>query len=147
VSGDELQAALGGVDPMTGRRLAGREGARRTPGWDLTFSAPKSVSVLYGLGDEGVAKEVATAHSAAVSTGLAYLEEHATVSRRRIDGEIEQVKGEGLVVAAFRYRTRPRTVRHAGKEVARLVARQGTMKAPAGLPGPLTCFLFWHPQP
>jgi conjugative relaxase-like TrwC/TraI family protein len=105
VSGDELRAALGGVDPTTGRRLAGREGARRTPGWDLTFSAPKSVSVLYGLGEEGVAKEVAAAHSAAVSTGLAYLEEHATVSRRRIDGDIEQVKGEGLVVAAFRHRT------------------------------------------
>ena len=49
VAGDELRAVLGGVDPVTGRRLAGREGAKRTPGWDLTFSAPKSVSVLFGL--------------------------------------------------------------------------------------------------
>jgi len=43
-------------------------------------------------------------------------------------------------------RHRPRTVRHAGKEVARLVARRRTTKAPAGLPGPLNWSLFWHPQ-
>jgi conjugative relaxase-like TrwC/TraI family protein len=105
VAGDELRAAFGGIDPTTGRRLAGREGAKRVPGWDLTFSAPKSVSVLFGLGGEAVAKEVAASHGAAVVAGLAYLEEHATVSRRRVDGEIEPVKGEGLVVAAFRHRT------------------------------------------
>ena len=87
---------LGGVDPVTGRRLAGREGAKRTPGWDLTFSAPKSVSVLFGLGDEGMAKEVAASHRLAVEAGLAYLEAHATVSRRRINGEIEPVRGEAL---------------------------------------------------
>ena len=105
VAGDELRAALAGVDPVSEQRLAGREGAKRVPGWDLTFSAPKSVSVLYGLGGDDVAKEVAAAHRAAVEAGLDYLEAHATVSRRRIDGLIEQVRGEGLVVAAFRHRT------------------------------------------
>jgi hypothetical protein len=43
-------------------------------------------------------------------------------------------------------RHRPRTIRHAGEEVARPVAHRRTTKAPAGLPGPLTWFLFWHPQ-
>jgi conjugative relaxase-like TrwC/TraI family protein len=105
VAGNELRTVLGGVEPATGRRLAGREGAKRIPGWDLTFSAPKSVSVLYGLGADGVAKEVAASHEAAVAAGIAYLEEHATVSRRRVNGVIEPVKGEGLVVAAFRHRT------------------------------------------
>src|SRR5262245_49104444 len=52
VGGDELRAVLGGLDPSNGRRIAGREGAKRVPGWDLTFSAPKSVSVLYGVGAE-----------------------------------------------------------------------------------------------
>jgi conjugative relaxase-like TrwC/TraI family protein len=105
VAGSELRAVLGGVDPVTGRRLAGREGAKRTPGWDLTFSAPKSVSVLFGLGDEAMAKEVGASHRVAVEAGLAYLEAHATVSRRRVDGEIAAVRGEGLVVAAFGHRT------------------------------------------
>ena len=105
VAGAELRAVLGGIDPATGQRLAGREGVKRVPGWDLTFSAPKSVSVLYALGGDGTAKEVVAAHQEAVAAGLAYLERHATVSRRRVDGEIEQVRGEGLVVAAFRHRT------------------------------------------
>jgi TrwC relaxase/AAA domain len=52
-----------------------------------------------------MAKEVAASHRVAVEAGVAYLEAHATVSRRRIYGEIEQVRGEGLVVAAFGHRT------------------------------------------
>jgi conjugative relaxase-like TrwC/TraI family protein len=90
VAGAELRAVLSGIDPATGQRLAGREGVKRVPGWDLTFSAPKSVSVLYALGGDGTAKEVVAAHQEAVAAGLAYLERHATVSRRRVNGEIEQ---------------------------------------------------------
>src|ERR671911_1202401 len=105
VAGAELRAVLSGIDPATGQRLAGREGVKRVPGWDLTFSAPKSVSVLYALGGDGTAKEVVAAHQEAVAAGLAYLERHATVSRRRIDGEIHQVRGEGLAAAVFRHRT------------------------------------------
>jgi conjugative relaxase-like TrwC/TraI family protein len=46
----------------------------RRAGLDLTFSAPKSVSVLYGLGDERVVAEVRAAHQAAVTQTIAYLE-------------------------------------------------------------------------
>jgi conjugative relaxase-like TrwC/TraI family protein len=105
VASAELRALLGGLDPTTGLRLVGRDGAKRVPGWDLTFSAPKSVSVLYGLGGRGVAKEVAAAHDAAVAAGLAYLERHATASRRRVDGKIHQIRGEGLAAAVFQHRT------------------------------------------
>jgi hypothetical protein len=41
---------------------------------DLTFSAPKSVSVLFGLGDLRVAGQVREAHRAAVEQTVAYLE-------------------------------------------------------------------------
>src|ERR687891_1727329 len=105
VAGAELRAVLSGIDPATGQRLAGREGAKRVPRWDLTFSAPKSVSVLYALGGDEVAKEVVGAHEEAVADAVGYLERHATVSRRRVEDRIEQVRGEGLVVAAFRHRT------------------------------------------
>lgn len=105
VASEDLAAALAGEEPGSGERLAGRVSSRRVPGWDLTFSAPKSVSVLYGLGGSEVAAEVAAAHAEAVHDALTYLESHATVSRRRIDGRIEQVRGEGLVVAAFQHRT------------------------------------------
>ena len=78
---------------------------KRTPGWDLTWSAPKSVSVLYGLGNDTTSREVVAAHEAAVAEGLSYLNRWALVSRRRLDGEITAVEGRGMIVAGFRHRT------------------------------------------
>ena len=45
VDGDALYRALAGLDPITGSTL--RAGEVKVPGWDLTFSAPKSVSILF----------------------------------------------------------------------------------------------------
>jgi conjugative relaxase-like TrwC/TraI family protein len=105
VPGSQLRAGLAGRNPITDEQLAGTPGARRVPGWDLTFCAPKSVSVLYALGDRPTSAAVVDAHEVAVAQALSYLEAHATVSRRRIDGVIHQVVGEGLAIAAFRHRT------------------------------------------
>jgi conjugative relaxase-like TrwC/TraI family protein len=105
VEGKALRALMDGAHPEGGQRLAGRAGRARVPGWDLTFSAPKSVSVLYGLGGPAVAEAVAAAHEHAVDEALSWLEAHATVSRRRIGGQVTTVAGEGLVVAGFRHRT------------------------------------------
>jgi hypothetical protein len=49
-------------------------------GFDLTFSAPKSVSVLWGLSDPDVSRAVHRAHDAAVADALGYLERHATTA-------------------------------------------------------------------
>ncbi len=105
VDGATLRALMDGIDPNSGERLAGRPGMPRRPGWDLTFSAPKSVSILYGLGGPAVAEAVAAAHESAIDEALSWLETHATVSRRRFGGEVVRVRGEGLVVAGFRHRT------------------------------------------
>lgn len=51
--------------PGASRQLGGVR-SNRTPGWDLTWSAPKSVSVLYGLTDTDTARKVVAAHDAAV---------------------------------------------------------------------------------
>ena len=105
VGSASLRALLSGMAPDGNSRLSGRPGRVHTPGWDMTFSAPKSVSILYGLGGVAVAQQVAEAHEAAVDEALRWLEQHATVSRRRFAGQVVTVKGEGLVVAAFRHRT------------------------------------------
>jgi Ti-type conjugative transfer relaxase TraA len=107
VSPGDLRAALAGRDPTTGeqRARAGTASRPRTPGFDLTFSAPKSVSVLYALGGGDTPAEVVAAHRAAVAAGIDYLERHAVFTRRRSDGVVELLKGEGLAVAAFRHRT------------------------------------------
>ena len=79
-------------------------GARSTvAGFDLTFSAPKSVSVLFAAADEQTARELLAAHGHAVSVALRYLECVACFTRRGRGGS-ERLRGEGFVAAAYRHR-------------------------------------------
>lgn len=71
------------------------------PGWDATFSAPKSVSVqALVAGDE----RILTAHDAAVKTALEHYERHV-VTRVRVDGKIEKQLTNSLTAATFRHET------------------------------------------
>jgi conjugative relaxase-like TrwC/TraI family protein len=102
VNAEDLRAVLEGREPRDGLRLI-QARKDRVPGFDLTFSAPKSVSVLYGLGDPDVVRAVRAAHDCSVSTALAWLEREAAVSRRGADGT-EVVDTAGFVAAAFVHR-------------------------------------------
>ena len=82
----------------------GRVGQSRVTGYDLTFSAPKSVSTLWALGDARMMTEIDAAHTAAVNAALGYLEVHASLSRRGRDG-VEQVPSAGFAAACFDHRT------------------------------------------
>ncbi len=73
-------------------------------GWDLTFSAPKSVSALWAVGGGEVGMEVRDAHDAAVAAAVGYLEEHAAFSRTGKAG-VRQVDTDGLLAAAFVHRS------------------------------------------
>ncbi len=98
-----LRAVLAGTDPRTGEQLTGHgRGRKRTvPGWDATFRAPKSVSLLWALSDASTARLVRWAHDRAVAEALGYLERNAAAVRR----QGRQVPVEGFVAAAFRHRT------------------------------------------
>lgn len=98
---DDLRAVLEGNDPRNGERLVGWH---KRPGYDLTLSAPKSVSLLWGLGDRATADAVVAAHEQAVDAAIAYLEDAACFVRRGRGGRI-RMPGVGLVGAAFRHRT------------------------------------------
>ena len=105
VDADALYAALNGNDPTTGGQLAHPpRGAIRVPGFDLTFSAPKSVSVLFALGDPDVSRQAREAHEAAVDAALGYMERQGAVGRRGRGGS-ESVLGNGFLAAAFRHRS------------------------------------------
>ena len=108
VSPEQLARLFDAVHPDTGEALGAtykvRAGADRVTGWDLTFSAPKSLSALWALGGGEVGMAAREAHDAAVATALAYLEEHAAFSRQGKAG-IRQVDTEGLLGAAFVHRT------------------------------------------
>ena len=66
VGGDALDRVLAGEHPATGEPLGRRARRARVPGFDLTFSAPKSVSVLFGVGDDALRARDQDAHDAAV---------------------------------------------------------------------------------
>ena len=92
------------LHPTTGNRLGRQWRSDGVTGFDLCFSAPKSVSALWAIGGADVARQVAAAHAAAVRAGLDYLETHAAVSRIGRDG-LEQTGTAGFSAAIFDHRT------------------------------------------
>ena len=72
VGSDALSAVLDGRDPTTETPLRSSPGGR-VPGFDLTFRAPKSVSVVFGLAEADISGVAAEAHDLAVDAALRYL--------------------------------------------------------------------------
>ena len=105
VTGEDLRALLDGHHPRSGERLGRRLGDASARGFDATFSAPKSVSVLWALTpDPWVRAEVLAANDAAVDGALDWFEHHGAVTRRGCDG-IHQVDTAGITGAVFRQHT------------------------------------------
>jgi conjugative relaxase-like TrwC/TraI family protein len=73
-------------------------------GYAISFSPPKSTSVLWALADETTAAAVREAHDAAVEAALGFLQEHAGFTRRGKAGAV-QADTDGYVAAAFTHRT------------------------------------------
>lgn len=84
-----------------GLRKPPREGA--IAGFDLTFRAPKSVGVLWGVCSPEVTAQLRAGHDQAVAQALGYLEREACRARRGKGGAV-QVSGRGFVAAAFLHR-------------------------------------------
>src|SRR4051794_21534856 len=103
IDADRLDRVLAGENPVSGEPL-GRVMRQRVPGFDLTFSAPKSVSVLFGVGDDDLRGVIRDAHDEAVAEALGYLEREAIATRRGAGG-MNVIRGHGLIGAAFRHRT------------------------------------------
>ncbi|MEX2550628.1 MAG: MobF family relaxase, partial [Nitriliruptoraceae bacterium] len=103
VTAEQLRAVLDARHPDAGVQLA-RHPARKVPGFDHTFRAPKSVSLLWALGDREAAEQVVVAHDAAVDAAIGYLQRTAGFTRRGAGGA-ETTPVDGFVAAAFRHRT------------------------------------------
>src|SRR4051794_461834 len=104
VEPDGLRRVLEGLDPQDGTELRTSTSRARVAGFDLTFSAPKSVSVLFGLGDDDLRARVRDAHDVAVREAVGHLERWAAAVRRGHGGLMVE-QASGLVAAAFRHRT------------------------------------------
>src|SRR5215203_2499507 len=109
-------AILEGRDPNDGTTLVARPDTRfrERPdgtqkrvepvlGYDVRFSAPKSVSLLYAFGSESVRERTIAVMNEAVRQGIAHLEQHACMVQRGQGGpRIEP--GVGFAGMAFRHR-------------------------------------------
>jgi conjugative relaxase-like TrwC/TraI family protein len=105
VEAEQLTAMLTGRNPATGEPLGLRAvgGRGAVPGFDLTFSVPKSASLLWALGDAETSAAVTAATESALGAALDYLQREACWTRRGADAEF--VKGNGFLAAGFRHRS------------------------------------------
>ncbi|MHB1988985.1 MAG: MobF family relaxase [Acidimicrobiales bacterium] len=103
---EEVRALFTGASPSTGEKL-------RAPGtvevanvaFDITFSVPKSVSLVHALASSEACARIQHAHEAAVEASLGYLEREALCARRSGGGERFGVAVEGAVAVGFLHRT------------------------------------------
>lgn len=101
VDQETFRDILDGKLPTGDELGTGREKKHR-PGWDLTFSAPKSVSILAEVGGD---QRLLEAHDRAVTETLTWMQEHITTHRARGIFGIRPVETDNLVVALFRHHT------------------------------------------
>ncbi len=95
-----------GFHPVTGAAL-GRgfaPDAATVAGYALSFSPPKSVSILWALAGEETSDAVRAGHDAAVEAALEFLEDHAAFCRRG-HGGLTQEATLGYLAAVFVHRT------------------------------------------
>ncbi|MAT04667.1 MAG: hypothetical protein CL424_06460 [Acidimicrobiaceae bacterium] len=111
VEGADLLALLEGRDPITGTRLgrafhdcrrANGKVYRGVAGFDLTFSAPKSVSALWALTQD---ERILIAHDRAVAAVMAHVEQFGSTTRVRSGSGRLHPDSQGLIIASFRQTT------------------------------------------
>jgi conjugative relaxase-like TrwC/TraI family protein len=104
VTAAQFNALLAGADPRDPEvPLRAGNSAPEIAALDLTFSAPKSVSVLFAVAPAETSAALVEAHQQAVRAALGYLEETAVFVRRGKAGHRFEHAG-GLIAAAYRHR-------------------------------------------
>jgi conjugative relaxase-like TrwC/TraI family protein len=112
VGADDLLAILEGRDPRSGtplgralvdRELANGKIVKAVAGFDATFSAPKSLSVLWALTRD---HRLLEAHDVAVNAALSNVDRYGSTTRVRVAGGRRlHPDSQGLTIAAFRQTT------------------------------------------
>ena len=109
VTHEQLLNAFKGCDENGKELIATMNGKEHAPGWDLTFSTPKSVSAVWAAGSEELRESIAKAHSESVKEAMQYLRENAFSTRHGKGGsdEAKRVPGSActMYIAEFEHST------------------------------------------
>ena len=102
VDRDQFRALLDGK--VAGEQLGTfRDGQlEHRPGWDVTLSAPKSVSIMAEVAGD---RRLIAAHGEAVRTAMAHVEKHMAATRIRDGGAVTREATGNLIVASFQHGT------------------------------------------
>ncbi len=104
--GVDFIALMEGRHPGTGRRLRPEgAGGGRGGGIDVTFSAPKSVSTVWALGDSWQREQIEQAHGRAVEQTIHHLREQVPVVRRRYSGQVVEEHAKDVIATEYRHTT------------------------------------------
>ncbi len=100
----ELENMLAGRDPKTGEAITQKVDDAHKPGWDLTFSAPKSISLAFVAVPE-LRAQIMEAHEAAVGEAMAYMEKEAFFTRHGHDGveKVPVLESGGIVFSVHHH--------------------------------------------
>jgi conjugative relaxase-like TrwC/TraI family protein len=106
LEGPAFLSVMEGRHPHTGRwlRRAGADGTRGG-GIDVTFSAPKSVSIVWALSDSWQREQLEAAHERAVQRAVEYMRENVGMVRRRYGTGVVEEPARDLVAAGFLHTT------------------------------------------
>jgi conjugative relaxase-like TrwC/TraI family protein len=103
VERDQFRDMLDGKMPDGQQLGTMRDGeVQHRPGWDVTMSAPKSVSIMAEVAGD---RRLVGAHDRAVKSALAFAERHTAATRIRDGGSVERQQTGNLIVASFRHDT------------------------------------------
>jgi conjugative relaxase-like TrwC/TraI family protein len=103
VERDQFREMLDGKMPDCQQLGTMRDGeVQHRPGWDVTMSAPKSVSIMAEVAGD---RRLVGAHDRAVKSALAFAERHTAATRIRDGGNVERQQTGNLTVASFRHDT------------------------------------------
>lgn len=111
ITAETLQNALIGKDANGNKvqkiSIDKKTGERKRAGLDLTFNAPKSVSIMYEMakanGNEELAEKILNIHNKAVENGLNHIEKNYAQSRETKDGITEHINTGNLAIAKFQH--------------------------------------------
>jgi conjugative relaxase-like TrwC/TraI family protein len=106
LTSEAFKAVMGGRHPATGEplRRAGAD-ATRVVALDLTFSAPKSVSVVWAFGDPELRAAVEGALERSADRAMTAAVALAPMVRRRVEGKVRHELARELITSSWRHTT------------------------------------------